>query len=154
MQLSRLISWLWLPRFSEVNNLLPHCFQSFQQPWVPISNNIWKSNIRTVFYITYLIVPKQTHPWTSIMCLWEVIVYLTLLSSMGISQKEDHTVVEHGLEHGRFRRELTLTECKEIQAEMIFWRKAFICTISPIIGIVLVIIAVAIMRCMTRNRPN
>ena len=63
------------------------------------------------------------------MCLWEVLVYLTLFISIGISKKkEDNQTL---LENGRFRRELTLLECKKLEGEMIFWRKAFICTISP-----------------------
>lgn len=84
------------------------------------------------------------------MCLWEVLVYLTLVNSIGISEKKlDNPTI---MENGRFRRELTLPQCQRLEGEMIFWRKAFICTISPIIGIVMVIIAFAIMRCMTRNR--
>ena len=84
------------------------------------------------------------------MCLWEVLVYLTLFNSIGISKKkEDNQTV---LENGRFRRELTLLDCKKLEGEMIFWRKAFICTIMPIIAIVILIFAVALMRCMTRNR--
>ena len=167
MQSTSLISW-----FFRAKDVTPLVFQSFQRPWVPISNNICKSNIRRVLYTTNFIVFLHTQHSTSIMCgitkilialgLWKMAflfiilnkgtTYPFILHSIGISEKmldQDKMI-----DNGRFRRELTLPQCRKIQQDFIFWRKAFICLAMPVAAIVLLITVFAIIRCMTRNRIN